>query len=391
MSSADQLAAASAEIARLRAQLDAANAEGNRVVGQLQQAQAAAAAAAVAAAAVPAPARVSSKLKAPPAPVFRGEVGAAADTWLRGMRKQFEFYGDSEFPTDAARIRYAALHLEGSALLWWEAHPQRDTIATLAEFEAALHQRFRPIEAPHVARERLATMKQRGRVSDYADRFQRELMPIKDMTEADQVAYFLRGLDAHLQAKAREKKPSTLGAAINAAVEAEAYARDGRPFVGHGHGYGQRHYGSGAAPSSASAAARSDGAVPMDLNQVGLEDLQGPLDPREQEAQLAADPLTVTAAAGGTLPSRSPGSDNTAVLLAMMQDMQQRLNAMSSGPPRNGSRGPSAASSRPAGSDRVPGLSREDIDRLRREGRCFKCKKPGHTKRECTEAPRLKW
>jgi hypothetical protein len=368
-----QLAAASGEIARLRAQLEAANAHGNQVLAQLQQAQAAAAVAAP---------RAVSKLKAPPAPVFRGDVGVAVDTWLRGMRKLFDFYGNSEFADDAARVKYAAMHLEGSALLWWEGHPQRATIATLAAFEAALHQRFRPIEADHIARERLAGMKQRGRVSDYADRFQRELLPIKDMAAADQVAYFLRGLDAHLQAKAREKKPTTLGDAVNAAVEAEAYARDstGRAYAPRGSSY----YASNAAASSASAHA------PMDISNVNQEEATVE-EYYEQEA--ASGPSRASASVAAASPASAIArADPSAALLAMMQDMQQRLNALSSGaggsgPPRQGD---GSAANRGA-QDRVPGLSREDIDRLRREGRCFKCKKAGHTKRDCTDAPRLKW
>jgi hypothetical protein len=33
--------------------------------------------------------------------------------------------------------------------------------------------------------------------------------------------------------------------------------------------------------------------------------------------------------------------------------------------------------------DRVPGLKASDIEKLRAEGRCFRCKQKGHSKREC--------
>ena len=32
---------------------------------------------------------------------------------------------------------------------------------------------------------------------------------------------------------------------------------------------------------------------------------------------------------------------------------------------------------------RVPGLSASDISKLRAEGRCFRCKQKGHSKRDC--------
>jgi hypothetical protein len=38
--------------------------------------------------------------------------------------------------------------------------------------------------------------------------------------------------------------------------------------------------------------------------------------------------------------------------------------------------------------DRVPGLKAGDIEKLRAEGRCFRCKQKGHSKRDCPKGPK---
>jgi hypothetical protein len=37
-------------------------------------------------------------------------------------------------------------------------------------------------------------------------------------------------------------------------------------------------------------------------------------------------------------------------------------------------------------SGRIPGLTPADIELLRAEGRCFRCKQKGHSKRDCPQA-----
>ncbi len=45
------------------------------------------------------------------------------------------------------------------------------------------------------------------------------------------------------------------------------------------------------------------------------------------------------------------------------------------------------------GNSKIPGLKFEkgEIDALRRENRCFKCKEVGHMKGECKNAVKLNW
>ena len=67
-------------------------------------------------------------------------------------------------------------------------------------------------------------------------------------------------------------------------------------------------------------------------------------------------------------------SDPLQLLLAKMEALEAKINAV---PSRPASRAP----------DRVPGrLYHDDIERLKSEGRCFRCKQKGHMKSECPQA-----
>jgi len=62
------------------------------------------------------------KLKAPTLAQFSGTggMGFQVDTWLRNVKKQFDWYGSATFSSDAKKIAFATLHMEGAALDWWD-------------------------------------------------------------------------------------------------------------------------------------------------------------------------------------------------------------------------------------------------------------------------------
>ena len=90
----------------------------------------------------------------------------------------------------------------------------------------------------------------------------------------------------------------------------------------------------------------------------------------------------------GALPSgdsasrRSHQSANgESQLFAIVKKLSQQVAALSA-------RDSSAARREP---NRIAGLKPGDIDRCRREGRCFKCRETGHSKRNCPNPIRLNW
>jgi len=303
----------------------------------MQQNAQAAASAAAAAASVVAPPRLP-KIGLPPK--FKGTMGGAVDTWRTGMVQQFAYYGIAD---EASKLRMAAGNLEGDALLWYNSILANDLPGSWDEFMERLLKRFRPVAAVLIARQSLAKLRQGSYpVNHYAHRFQTSLTAIHDMSAADQVFQFANGLTPVLMSYVLEKQPTTLAEAIQWAASKEATVG----FAGRAGGSGPPHHRAGAgAPASES--------VPMDLNHLALGEEEEDSAPRFPEEPASS-------------------SRTEAMLLAKLEAMELRITALNSKPP----------SSNPGykNGDRIPGLKREDIERLRKEGRCFRCKQKGHMK-----------
>ena len=356
-SSAADLAAALS----LNAQMQAAGAELQKKVAALEQEkanllaqqQALRSAAASSSSSSSGPAQKTGFPKGPTPPEFNGAKtgGFEIDSWVRDMKTQFMFYGASVFPDDAAKVRHAAMFLKGRAAEWWESEDKSTGVhLDWSRFVERLHERYRPMQAAVVARERLRRLKQTGHVSAYADLFQKELTPITDMAPSDQVFNFVSGLSNPAVAnKVREKEPQTLHAAMDIAVRAEAFLAPNRHNTGGFHGSSRQGGGVSA----------NHGSVPMDLNMFDMSDDQGD------------DHVDQTSAQG-----INPTEAGFASLLTKMEEMvQHRVNAMMQ----------SSSFKKNPSNDRVPGLKTSDIDRLRAEGRCFRCKQKGHNKSECPQ------
>ena len=311
----------------------------------LQQAQAAAAAAQQAAPVV-VRAPELPKIKSPS--TFGGAMGFVVDDWLRELKQQFSYYGPAKFPDDASKVRFAAAHFSGAATLWWEHQP---AVATWTEFEERLHGRFRPVQAAMTARQRLGKLRQRAgqAVNQYVSAFQNVLTPIDDMSDADQVHHFTNGLLPAIAAKVWEKHPKTLYDAIDAAVSVEAIYNFGRAAMPQG---GRAGHGSSA--SSAGGA---------DPNAMDLSNIEG-----------------LTCHDTFDEPPEPTTSGESAPMLAVLEklsSMEARLNALSSS-------SSSSVTPKPRGGNGlIVGLDAATIKKLRAEGKCFRCKKPGHMKNDC--------
>lgn len=278
---------------------------------------------------------------------FKGDMGFAVDDWISEMEQQFAYY---DIVDPAVRIKMAVAGLAGPALRWWDQEPSRDAVHTWALFVARLHARFRPVQAAMIARQRLDKLRQKTgqSVNAYANLFQTTLTPIGDMGDADQVHHFLNGLLPPIASKAWERHPVDLRSAIDVAVSVEAMGNFGRAAAPAGQRYS---YGS---------STHSSATVPMDLNFVE-EDVVGHDHP-------------------SGMPIAAPQADSMATtILAKLEAMEMRINALAQGTAGS----TSASSGKKSLGDRVPGLKSGDIDRLRAENRCFRCKKKGHFKREC--------
>jgi hypothetical protein len=232
-------------------------------------------------------------------------------------------------------------------------------ITTWAEFEDRFLKRYRPVKAELAARQRLSQLKQRATtsVSVYASLFQSILSPITDMSEKDKLFSFVSGLLPAIQMRLWDKEPTTLAEAINVAVSVEAMLTFGRSGVmPHGFGGGRGHGSSGAGNAASSS---SSSGVHMDLSNMALGDEQ--TSEMDAFAQYSIDDRSE--------PSASDRAAASAVmaLQGKIQALEHRLQNLNFAP-----RG-----------DRIPGLKADEVKKLMKEGKCFRCKKPGHMKNAC--------
>jgi hypothetical protein len=266
------------------------------------------------------------------------------------------------------------VHLVGNALQWWNHEPSREALlaGSWANFVVCLRTRFRPVKAELIARQRLDQLRQRSGqgANQYANLFQTTLNPITDMSPADQVHKFTKGLLPHLAAKVFEKAPSDLKTAIEWAVRLEANGIYGRtaalPAYGRSGNYSAN--GNGAAASSGDAMDESLNNIGMDGVDNSDPDQESPSNPAPTSGGMNAEQVQSIFSKFESLLDQRLNS-----LVSGRYSAQQKTVAFSKGNSSGGGRG----------KDRVPGLTPADVARLRSENRCFRCKKVGHMKSDC--------
>jgi hypothetical protein len=286
------------------------------------------------------------RTKIPAASNFSG-TASTLDGWLREMRQQFDWY---KYIADAEQVAMAAAQLRGNALDWWAAQLKPAEQAALrlsfAAFEQALRARFQPINSAKMARHALDTLRQGAKqpVHDYTSSFRRLLTPLPDMSEADRVHCYTRGLRPALQLRLVENDPATLDAAISLATRLGSLSQFAASSAPAGQSYG---HGDGNA---------------MDLSNIeGLEQTDGGDDD-------AAAPVT-----RGELQKMQR---------QLLNAMQQHRSGNGAGN-RDGKRAPFGRGSR--GPPRVPGLSPQQVRERMDAGLCFLCGEAGHRKYDCPE------
>lgn len=383
-----------AEIAHLRGQL--------QHLYQLTQQNAAASASSVAASSVVGSSSSLPKIRQPVS--FKGEMGYFVDDWISEMEQQFAYY-QNRFPDDKSRIMFAVAYFTGPAIQWWNHEPNKNSLlnGTWLNFIACIRSRFRPVQPTHLARQRLDRLVQRNgsSVNQYANLFQSILNPITDMSDADQVHRFIKGLLPQLASKVFEKNPADLKAAINWAVHYEATGIYGKSVSVPT--FGSRNNYNGSSSNSNSSSASSDA---MDINNVLVDDNESesmmPQFHEEIEEKYPTTNSNATNTNSGGNYSRivHHGSnklnnvnmnDPIKLLLNKLEAMENRISAISNNNNNkyNNNNSHNYNNGNRRSGNLVPGLKAGDIARLRAEGRCFRCKQTGHMKNQCTNPARL--
>lgn len=329
-----------------------------RIAQLEQEAQAAAAAAAGGNAAeqqqeqhnvAPRPILPSSSIKAMAPSSFNGSMGMNPEQWLQEMERYLCVTGVD----DNSKVLLASTYLKGGASVWFNTLDRALQQGDWKSFCVAFRQRFSPLDAARVARATLRKLRQRRNVSEYSTAFLRQIELIPDMSIADQLEYYINGLHSRLADAVDRSQPATLHAAMNTA-QREELRQATRHF--HGPTLPRIQYYQPRPTYQTSSYQDSDS---MDLSMLDQEidqmyEEQPEDSSKPSEGQLYALPM-----------GRSNGSSI----------VRNRHNSFRQGSTsRTNSRG-------------VPGLTREEFDRLSRENRCFACKQPGHLARNCSKNP----
>jgi len=150
--------------------------------------------------------RISVKL-----PVYKEEPKENILVWLLQIQNVLETQG---ITADEAKIQYAATALEDGALQWYlnkikatQGHTPYDSWDA---FVAAIQSAFQPPNYQQYLRQQLKQCRQTSTVQEYGLRFRNIVGQTTDMSEVDQITYFVQGLRPATQAEVSYRSPQTL-------------------------------------------------------------------------------------------------------------------------------------------------------------------------------------
>jgi hypothetical protein len=146
------------------------------------------------------------------------------ENFLFGLEQYFEAKGVRD---DATRITNAPTFLRDSAQLWWRRKhgDSINPITTWDEFKRELKKQFSPTNAEKEARGRLRRLKQSGSIHDYVKEFTTLTLEIEDMSDKDQLFFFMDGLKDWARVELERRNVQDLGTAIAAAESLADYSR----------------------------------------------------------------------------------------------------------------------------------------------------------------------
>lgn len=311
---------------------------------------------------------------------FTGQGGAVVEEWIDDLEKHFKYFHVAE----VEQVDTAVMLLKGHASHWWTTLVARsEDTQVWSEFVVKIKEMFQPISSIDKARAALDSCVQGNRsVQAYADAFHRWIAYLPSMEEGDKKHRFTTNLNPALRQEVLKAKAKTLQEAIHAAVSAEAYGNYATSRTKAGGYYPARTHSSGHHGSHSFGS--SGGAVPMEVSNVN-QDAESKEDSDVMEPTFWEETPSppVERSSGGAIGSSAREQQLLARLREMESQykMQKSINAVF----HRAASGSSIKSFKPA-TNLVPGVSKAEFERCRREGLCLRCKQPGHIARECPKS-----
>lgn len=274
--------------------------------------------------------------KAPP--VYTGQDtsdSAALRNWIFASRRYLQLVGASQ----DEEVLVASTYLEGKASLWFQTWydvalaSSSTAFVAWDVFVAALRSAFSPPNHQYHLRERLANLAQKGSLADYVAEFRGIRLEL-EISDSEALDRFIRGLRPYTQGQIHLYAPETVIKAIEIADKIEAsYLASRRAAAPH-------------TPS-----------------------------------RLSAGPSRLAYGVGATVPPRASPVPRTAMTnyaTAMPSSSSSRAGAVNPGVYPGGGPAPMAIDAA-----RPVKLTNEERERLRAQGSCFRCRRPGHFAPAC--------
>jgi hypothetical protein len=206
------------------------------------------------------------------APRYHGRTGEDIESWLFQLDEQNRLFPIED---QLQRIRYTALSLRETAAKWYTSMQMTDPpqITDWESFTTKLRQQFVHLDQKWVARNTMHTIKQVGNVRDYSVKFRNLLILIPDMSSADALDRYVRGLK-DFSWKVWRRKFVSIEEAMVYAEELDLETQQKSIVTGRGDPAKKRVFGNYGVvasrpvawqPRAAPRAAASGGPTPMEL------------------------------------------------------------------------------------------------------------------------------
>jgi hypothetical protein len=153
-----------------------------------------------------------------------GKKGEDLKAWLFQAEEQFSLLTLTD---DDLRIRIAGMALRGPAKTWYhsvrsDTLPDGERLVTWDAFKTALMEQFSPVEPIKRARDQLADLKQDGSVRDYTSRFRQLCTIITNISEAEKLDRYVRGLRQRIKSEVELRDPETFAEATKLAEKVDS-------------------------------------------------------------------------------------------------------------------------------------------------------------------------
>lgn len=163
----------------------------------------------------------AENFKAPMPGKFNGSRDAiAVENWIGDVDQHFKF---TKMPVDK-EFDFAILLLEGNAKVWWRrfaATKRDDAPSSWEELQEAIREYFVPSGHYVHARSRLYNLRQTESVQRYIEEFQEIRMLVGDVSDAEALDKFVRGLRLPVEEHVRIQSPKTVDRAMELALNYE--------------------------------------------------------------------------------------------------------------------------------------------------------------------------